>query len=172
MKSLQNKKALYWTALIVFVLLIFWVVIGILKNVDIRLRYQASKSMPQGLYLQYPSAEYKVGDNIIFYPEQLVEKLMLDRGWISYYQPLLKSIVAQKGDTVCIKNNQLLINKKSHGSVYLVDSKGRKLPRVNICRELQADEFWVQGKSSDHSFDSRYFGVVTQKQIEGKVVLL
>ncbi|UTW43590.1 S26 family signal peptidase [bacterium SCSIO 12844] len=146
--------------------------VSILKLFNIQLRYQGTQSMPVGIYLQYPAKEYYIGDDIIFYPNTSVEKLILKRGWLSEKEPLLKEVVASKGDFICAKGGYLWINQQKIAPILKKDRKGRALPEITLCRYLNANEFWVMGISSPYSFDSRYFGIVKRQNILGKVVKL
>ncbi|MCF6766014.1 signal peptidase I [Thiotrichales bacterium 19S3-7] len=170
----EARTKLFWLIMIVVIscLVFFWLIISMLKAYKIQLRYQGTMSMPAGIYLQYPSNSYRVGDDVIFVPSNTVENLIVKRGWLSEKEPLLKEIIAAKGDFVCIKNGYLWLNEERLVPVLKEDRKKRALPEIKMCRKLKSDEFWMMGISSPYSFDSRYFGIVKKQNILGKVIKL
>jgi conjugative transfer signal peptidase TraF len=149
-------------------LFLIYVIIFVFMKINIRLTYQQTGSMPEGVYLVYPSEVFVDGNDILFEPTKEIESYMIERGYLQKDTPLLKQIVATKNDDVCIVDKVLFINGSPKGNVHSYDTKGRPLIHAEICRQLKAGEYFVMGVSSSYSFDSRYYGVVTQNQIIGK----
>ena len=155
-----------------FCLFFIYALIFMFDKMGIRLTYQQTGSMPEGIYLVYPSEVLVDGNDVLFEPNKNIESYMIERGYLQKDTPLLKQIVATKNDDVCIADKVLFINGLPKGKVHSYDTEGRPLMQAEICRQLKAGEYFVMGISSSYSFDSRYYGVVTQNQIIGKAKLL
>ena len=166
------KMALKYILFVLLGLLIFYGGIFFLQGKGFQFSYQQSKSMPEGIYFIYPTSRYLDGQNILFWPNKASEKHMIKRGYIRQKTPLLKQIVGINGDKVCIKDHKLYIDGAVLGPVYQEDRKGRPLEQLQICRNLNVNEFFVMGVSSPKSYDSRYYGMITKSQIIGKAKLL
>lgn len=82
---------------------------------------------------------------------------------------LLKIVDATEGDKITIKENDLWINGKVHPSGGLILSKTLRTPKTKFVRdiEVQKGEYWVFGRTNN-SFDSRYWGPISQDQIVGR----
>ncbi len=78
----------------------------------------------------------------------------------------LKVIAAMAGDRVCAEGGRLRVNGVDRGEIHERDSEGRPLPRWGECRVLAAGELFLLSTTPD-SFDSRYFGVVKESELEG-----
>ena len=100
------------------------------------------------------------------------EDYILAREWLPKNIPLLKKIVGVAGDFLCIKQQNVYINKKWIGKVYTTDGKGNALPIFSFCGKIPKDNYFMQGIANPHSFDSRYYGLIDQSQIMSKVVKL
>lgn len=87
---------------------------------------------------------------------------------------MAKYLVAGPGDTVLVDDSYNIYangDKVGHGFYHL-----RKQENVNIAaylgqRTLKAGEWWAMGTRAE-SFDSRYWGPISEKQIAGKVYVL
>lgn len=82
-------------------------------------------------------------------------------------KPVIKRIIASKGDNLVISNNQVKVNGKELDEPYI---KAKKTSG-NINITLGDDEFFVLGDNREVSFDSRRAGIVKKKDIIGKVIL-
>ena len=103
------------------------------------------------------------GDLIVFeYPENPAKDF-------------LKRAVAMGGDTVEIKNKQLLVNGQVIKETYVVHKDSGLIPAGNNPRDqygplvVPADSYFVMGDNRDMSFDSRFWGTVAKTQIKGIV---
>ena len=79
--------------------------------------------------------------------------------------PLIKKVVGVFGDRICVKNSGIFINKKKFGSVVKKSSGDLVLPALRACKRLKRGQVYVLGESRD-SFDSRYLGIVSSKDIQ------
>lgn len=86
---------------------------------------------------------------------------LIVRGRLDYIPeeyPLLKRVVAQSGDFVCIKDT-FVVNGESISTVATADSRGRRLTPVSFCGPVPQG-FSIVASPLPTSLDSRYFGAV------------
>lgn len=81
--------------------------------------------------------------------------------------PILKQVIAGKGDLVCARDGVLAVNGRPLAPVYSHDPRGRALPQWNDCRPLAANEYFVFSNRIPNSFDSRYYGPVPAARVLG-----
>jgi signal peptidase I len=109
---------------------------------------------------------YNRGDIVVLHPP--------DSDYIDY----VKRIVGIPGDTVKIFNCQVLINRND--TKFLLDEKiylpeevctlgGKSLVDGRVYT-LKEDEYVVLGDNRGNSQDSRFFGILKENRIQGKVV--
>ena len=141
-----------------------------LHTMPLRLVWNASPSVPVGLYRIEPSAVVRVGDLVLVRPSPALETLMAERRYVQRGVPLIKPVAAIAGATVCRRGLDVTID--SHAAVRALpnDRLGRPLPRWTGCRRLRASEFFLIAPTSAASFDSRYFGPVARAQIIGRAL--
>ena len=135
------------------------------------LLWNASASVPIGLYAVQPSANLARGDLVIAFAPAAVRRLADRRGYLPSNVPLIKRIAALRGDRLCAAARLLFINGRLAAARLRVDAKGRLLPWWLGCRRLGAGEFLLVGDDR-HSFDGRYFGPLRTAALEGKAIPL
>ena len=139
-----------------------------LHAMPLRLVWNASASVPVGLYRIGQPANIGVGDLVLVRPSPALERLMAERRYVERGVPLLKPVAAVAGATVCRTGLRLTIDGHAAAAALPNDRSGRPLPRWSGCRRLRADEFFLIAPASAASFDSRYFGPVARAQIIGR----
>ncbi|WP_116963301.1 signal peptidase I [Fastidiosibacter lacustris] len=153
-------------------IVIFYVIYWILYTFHIGFIKQLTPSMPQGWYFTYPVIALDKGDNVVFMPNTQTEDYVVERGWLPTGVPFIKKVVGLPGDFLCIKDQSVYINEKWIASVYIKDDKGRSLPVFRYCAQIPKDQYFMQGVAHSHSFDSRYYGLVSRNQIVSKAIKL
>ena len=108
------------------------------------------------------------GDIVVFDAPASARKLIAERGWwgLSVGYVLMKPVVAQKADRITVSSRGLFINGVFFGNVEQFDSKGLPLPLRQIDTVLSEREYFT-ASPYEHSFDSRYFGVIRREAIKG-----
>ncbi len=88
------------------------------------------------------------------------------RGVCGGIVPLLKRIVAIKGDRVDVDKNGIFVNGNfiRNSQPFVVDGKGNHLPKQSFHGVIPLGHLLVVGDTAT-SFDSRYFGLVKEKWI-------
>ena len=122
-----------------------------------------TNSLPLGIYI-LSNETIELGKYVVFTkPDNLKD---IKRDWLIDNALFLKQITAIPGDTVCIKNNTVLINGKTAGTVKAVDRNGEELPGSlkKICGRLKKGEFWT-ATNHPNSFDSRYYGPIKLEKL-------
>lgn len=125
-----------------------------------RLVWNASASVPLGLYSARPGHSAKVGDLVAAHAPAPVARLMAERGYLPLRVPMLKHVAAVAEQTVCRSGAAILIDAKRVAEARLRDRMGRPLPSWSGCRTLRAGEVFLLNPASAGSFDGRYFGPV------------
>jgi len=131
--------------------------------------YNATDSLPHGIYRVIKQQTYKRGDLIVFPIPEQVRSLVLERGWLKPDSYLIKPVAAINGDNVWITCGQVFVNGKSFGAIKKQDKKGLPLPSLVFKGTLSPGKSAVL-QHTDDSFDSRYFGPIDERQIIGRAV--
>lgn len=131
--------------------------------------YNATDSLPHGLYLVVQKPVYERGDLVVFPVPVSVKGLVRQRHWLPDGAFLIKPIAGENGDMLSTKSGRCLVNGADFGPVETVDRTGQQLPVFSINRRLEKGEIAVVNPTP-RSFDSRYFGPISERQIIGKAV--
>jgi conjugative transfer signal peptidase TraF len=129
-------------------------------------RFNVSTSFPMGLYW---TRHVVPGKNALVYfrpPRTDVFELARERDYIEpsplgAYQPLIKKVVAEEGDTVSVTDEGVIVNQVliPNSKPLNKDPAGRLLPQLRIAeRRLAAGEVLLLSDINPRSFDARYFG--------------
>lgn len=127
--------------------------------------WNASASAPIGLY-RIETRLPEIGEYVLVKPEDALETLIVDRGYLPPEIPLLKRVAALAGDEICRENERVFVNNIHVADALLVDSAGRKMPVWSGCFSLRENEVFLLN-AADKSLDGRYFGATNGSQIIG-----
>jgi conjugative transfer signal peptidase TraF len=130
-----------------------------------RLVWNASASVPIGLYAARSPDDVRKGDLVAAHVPAAVARLMAERGYLPPRVPMLKHVAATAGDTVCRFGERISIDAKPVARARLRDRIGRPLPSWSGCRKLGAGDVFLLNPASADSFDGRYFGPVSARSI-------
>lgn len=131
--------------------------------------YNATDSLPHGIYRVIKQQTYERGDLIVFPVPERVRSLVIQRGWLKPDSYLIKTVAAINGDNMRITSGQVFINGMSFGVTKIQDRQGLPLPSLVFNDTLSPGKIAVLQRSDD-SFDSRYFGQIDESQIIGRAV--
>jgi conjugative transfer signal peptidase TraF len=138
----------------------------------VRLIWNASASVPLGLYRIDPSPAMRVGDMVAVRPSPTLARFMAERRYVEANVPLLKPIAAMHGATICRLGLSVTINGRTAVAALARDHFGRPLPAWSGCYRLRPDQLFLIAPAHPDSFDGRYFGPVSQVQILGSATPL
>jgi conjugative transfer signal peptidase TraF len=127
--------------------------------------YNGSGSAPIGFYrIEYRSPER--GETVAVRPSATLANLVSAYGVLPAGVPLLKQVAAVGGDRVCRSDGVVFLNGKAVAETLDHDAADRPLPAWEGCLTLFAGQFFLL-QPHPYSFDSRYFGPVSEAQIIG-----
>lgn len=154
-------------------LIIIFSVILFMLSIKGKFIINPSKSLTRGIYRILEKDNINKGDIVCFKMPENIKRLALERNYIlQKADSLMKIVAATKDDKVELINDELFINGESWGKMVYQDTYLRKLNPKDI-KELQPknnDEYLLLSKIKN-SFDGRYIGVVTKKDILFKTQL-
>jgi conjugative transfer signal peptidase TraF len=133
-----------------------------------QLIWNASASVPIGLYAVDPPRAPKVADLVVVTPPAPLAQFLASRGYLPTGVPMLKHIGAVWGQTVCRYGHKVRIDGDPVGEALAKDRLGRPLPVWQGCLTLSAGQVFLFNAGVRDSFDGRYFGVISTRQILGQ----
>ena len=132
-----------------------------------RLVWNASASVPTGLYSVSPVRPIEHGDIVVVRLPDPVARLAAERHYLPQDVPLIKPVGALPGDQVCAIGSTITIDGDSVATRRMRDRTGRPLPWWTGCERLRNGRLFLLSPVPD-SFDSRYFGPVDASTIVGR----
>lgn len=130
--------------------------------------WNASHSVPTGLYLIQPTGRLFVTELVAIEPPEPLATFLADGGYLPHGVPMLKRVLALPGQTVCRNQLTVTVDKLEMGAAREHDGRGRPLPIWQGCRVVASDEVFLMNWQSADSLDGRYFGVLPMSAIIGK----
>ena len=167
----MSLRAAFWSGIsVIGVALISLPATGVLPPL---LLYNPSESAPLGWYRVEPFSVISRGDLVVSHLPEDASMFAAERGYLPSGIPVIKTVRALEGDTVCAVDGELLINGTPAVRLLSTDSLGRALPSPwKACRLLQPGEVLLLSDRTLDSFDGRYFGTVLKADILGRAILL
>jgi len=137
-----------------------------------KLIWNASASVPIGLYAVEPTSAHHVGDLVVVRPPEALAAFLETRGYLARGVPLLKHIAALPGQDVCRTGRAITVDGTTMGQALDRDHLGRILPGWEGCRLVADQEVFLMNCQSENSLDGRYFGPLPASTIVGRAVPL
>ncbi|ESY01380.1 S26 family signal peptidase [Mesorhizobium sp. LNJC405B00] len=135
-----------------------------------KLIWNASASVPVGLYRVEPVDRIGVSDTAVVMPPKPLADLLAQREYLPNGVPLLKHVLALAGTMVCRRGGSIIVYGVAFGRALERDSRGRPLPVWQGCRVVRNDEVFLMNWRAADSFDGRYFGPLPLNSIIGRAV--
>ncbi|MEH3117255.1 MAG: S26 family signal peptidase [Methylorubrum populi] len=123
-----------------------------------RLLWNASASVPVGLYALRPTGRLAIGDLVAVTPPTPLAWFLATRHYLPLDTPLMKRVMGLPGQRVCRVGNTVTIDAVPLGDALDHDRRGRPLPVWRSCRRIAAGEVFLMNPSVPDSLDGRYFG--------------
>ena len=98
--------------------------------------WNASASVPIGLYAVDTIIDVHAGDLVVVRPPEPLARFLADRGYLPRGVPLLKHVAALAGQTVCRIGRSVTVDAIEMGEARERDSRGRALPVWQGCRVI------------------------------------
>lgn len=130
--------------------------------------WNATASVPTGLYVIRGMASLHVGERVAIEPPPPLRHLLATRGYLPTGVPLLKRVAAVSGQRICRFGHGVTIDGKLVGAARARDRLDRPLPAWFGCRTLHSGELFVMNPAAPDSFDGRYFGVLRMADVIGR----
>ena len=138
----------------------------------LRLVWNASASVPIGLYDLDPPRHLAVGDLVAVMPDKPLADFMVERGYIGRGVPLLKRVLGLPGQRVCRSGATITVDNVEMGDALERDRMGRDLPVWQGCRIIRDGELFLMNWEIRDSLDGRYFGPVPASSVIGRALPL
>jgi len=127
--------------------------------------WNASASVPLGLYSLEPSNTRYVGELVAVVPPEPLATFLAEGSYLPRGIPMLKHVLALPGQTVCRQGATVFVDGIAMGSARERDGRGRPLPIWNGCRVIGGGELFLMNWQSADSLDGRYFGLIPSSAI-------
>ena len=137
-------------------------------DVPTKLLWNASASVPLGLYTITPVDHLKVGDHVAIDPPEPLAEFLAARGYLPRGVPLLKTVAALPGQRVCRIDGKIIVDGNAIGEAREHDLLGRELPVWQGCRRIAPGDVFLMNAAVSDSFDGRYFGPISATAILGQ----
>ena len=134
--------------------------------------WNASASVPIGLYAVERPTSVRVADLVTVAPPEALAKFLADRGYLPRGVPLLKHVLALSGQSVCRNGFAVTIDGAAIGEARERDSRGRPLPSWKGCHVVRQDEVFLMNPRSADSLDGRYLGPLPASSVIGRAIPL
>ena len=138
----------------------------------LRLVWNATASVPVGLYRIVPGSDFRPGELVAVRPAPALARLMAARRYIEANALLVKPIGAAAGQRVCRTGAIITIDGALVATALAADHLHRPLPGWSGCVRLRTGTVFLLAPRAPASFDGRYFGPVATAGIIGRALPL
>lgn len=137
-----------------------------------RLMWNATASVPTGLYAIRPTDDRRPGELVAVTPPEPLADFLADGGYLPKGVPLLKHVAAMPGQRVCRTGLIVTIDGRRVGTARERDRRGRALPFWSGCRQITEGELFLMNLRAPDSLDGRYFGPLPATSVLGRATPL
>ncbi len=133
-----------------------------------RLIWNASASVPIGLYAVQPAGALHVNELLVVMPPEPLATFLDKRHYLPKGVPLLKHVLALPGQIVCRFDRTITVDAVVVGDALDRDHLSRPLPVWHGCRVVAGGDVFLMNRQSGDSLDGRYFGPLPTTTIVGR----
>jgi conjugative transfer signal peptidase TraF len=137
-----------------------------------RLVWNASESVPMGLYVVQPAYRLIVTDLVVAFPPEPLATFLAEGGYLPRDVPLIKRILALPEQMVCRNDLAMTVDGIEVGAARDRDRHGRLLPVWQGCRVVRQGEVFLMNWDEPESLDGRYLGPLPITAVVGRAVPL
>ena len=130
--------------------------------------WNASASVPIGLYAVRPAGQLTVGEFVVARPPEPLAAFLSVGRFLPEGLPIIKPIAALVGQSVCRRDAAVSIDGTVVANARQRDHAGRPLPVWRGCHRLAAGEVFLLNAHQPASLDGRYFGALPTNSIIGR----
>ena len=162
------RRSIAWTT----VLSVTLVALPAVATWSPRVLWNASASVPIGLYRLHSVGHLTIGDLVVVQPPQALSDYLDALGYLPRSVPLLKYVAALEGALVCRSGDAITVDQLRLGHAHVQDRYGRDLPVWQGCHRLGAGEVFLMNPDAPDSLDGRYFGPLPLTMITARLTPL
>jgi len=129
--------------------------------------WNASASVPVGLYAVRPIADLTVTNLVVARPLEPLADWLAERGYLPKGAPLIKRVAGLPGQKICRDGLTVSVDGIAMAEARQQDHAGRPLPVWRGCFVLLPGEVFLLNWDEPASLDGRYFGAFPTKAILG-----
>lgn len=137
-----------------------------------RLIWNASASVPIGLYAAQPHCTLTVGELVVVRPPEPLASILAAGRYLPRGVPLIKHVGAIPGQSVCRDGAAVSVDGTVQAQAQLRDHAGQLLPTWGGCLKLADSEVFLLNPAEPASLDGRYFGPLPASSVIGRAVPL
>jgi conjugative transfer signal peptidase TraF len=130
--------------------------------------WNASQSVPIGLYSVGSSDQLVVAHLVLVMPPEPLASFLDERGYLPRGVPLMKRVLALRGQSVCRSDLIIAVDGVDVGMARERDHRGRQLPAWAGCRVIEDGEVFLMNWDEPASLDGRYFGPIHTSAVVGR----
>jgi conjugative transfer signal peptidase TraF len=134
--------------------------------------WNASESVPIGLYEVQPVDGLAITDLVVAMPPEPLASFLAQGGYLPRGVPLIKRILALPGQTACRNQLLIIVDGIEMGVARERDRRGRQLPTWQGCRTIKDGQVFLMNWDEPASLDGRYFGLIPLSAIVGRAAPL
>lgn len=139
-------------------------------TVPVKLVWNASASVPIGLYRIEQVDQLVIGDLVLVRPPEPLARFIAERHYVGPQTPLLKHVVALPGQRICRIGVRIILDGRHLGDALFRDSRGRQLPVWQGCQVIPAGQLFLMNPAVGDSLDGRYFGPLPASSVVGRAL--
>jgi conjugative transfer signal peptidase TraF len=134
-----------------------------------RIIWNASASVPLGLYIAAPADDIALGDLVLVHPPHVLAAFLTERGYVARGVPLLKHVAALPPQVVCAADHVITVDGVTVAHRRGADRLGRPLPTWHGCQALKPGQVFLLNTAEPDSLDGRYFGPLPRTSIAARL---
>ena len=139
---------------------------------DPLLIWNASASVPVGLYSVQPIGKLAVTNLVIARPPEALERWLAERRYLAKGALLIKRVAALPGQRICRNGHAVSVDGIDMAVAQERDHAGRPLPAWSGCLSVAEEQVFLLNWDEPSSLDGRYFGTIPSDKLIGRAVPL
>jgi conjugative transfer signal peptidase TraF len=134
-----------------------------------RIIWNASASVPLGLYVAASADTIRRGDLVLVRPPETLAAFLAERGYVARGVQLLKHVAALPPQVLCAAGAAITVDSETVAHRRMADRLGRVLPTWHGCHRLEPGEVFLLNPTEPDSLDGRYFGHLPRTSIVARL---